>query len=108
MSALNAWLRKYGGATTQPAQTDQDNQKNALAAWLEKYNNFTPSGADTVQSPAEPQPNGYKSQNAAHLSSGRRRQHRIFPTAQTSLLLLPKPKNTYRTLPKQWKCFPPK
>ena len=77
MSALNAWLRKYGGATTQPAQTDQDNQKNALAAWLEKYNNFTPSGADTVQPPAgteavvpSTQPNGYKSQNAAQLSSG--------------------------------------
>lgn len=70
MSALNAWLKKYGGATTQPAQTDQDDQKNALSAWLEKYNNFTPSGADTVQPPAEPQPNGYKSQNAAHLSSG--------------------------------------
>ncbi|MBQ4326963.1 MAG: hypothetical protein IJC32_00940 [Clostridia bacterium] len=77
MSALNAWLKKYGGATTQPAQTDQDNQKNALSAWLEKYNNFTPSGADTVQPPAGTeavvpsiQPNGYKSQNAAHLSSG--------------------------------------
>ena len=87
MGTLGEWFKKYNNYTP----GNQNNSNNAvkqnpstnqsgnttLAAWFEKYNNYTPSGADTVQPPAgteavvpSTQPSGYKSQNAAHLSSG--------------------------------------